>query len=266
MAAESNTQTVSVLVKMLSGNLIPIEIPSDITVKQFYEIVWRAIPERFPLQSLDLLRDDSEDPLPSTPMPLVPVQDEVFFAFIQTSHFVLRLDLIADAFHNQTLYQVFEAFIQESHPDSQESKTNPPSISPLYLPTDQDGNMIYPSYRYNHYRPRFYVKTDEIDGEFVHTFYTDDEIAVFRRGRFGDEWEIEIPPEKQSLYDLTDLFNDLPVSTRTLYLLQQELRSQWNQFLDDSKGLKLDYPINIQEIFEEDLADEGDDSALDDWA
>jgi hypothetical protein len=270
MAAESNTQTVSVLVKMLSGDLIPIEIPSDITVKQFYKIVWRAIPERCALQSLDLLRDGGDDALPSTPMPLLPEQDEVFFAFIQTSHFILRLELVADAFHNDRLLQVFEVVIHESHPDSQESKTNPPSISPFSLPTDQDGRIVNPSYRYNTYRHLFYAATEQIDDEFVHTFYTDDEIDVFRRGRFGDEWEVEIPAEKQPLYDLTDLLADLPVSTRTLNLLQQHLRSEWDLFDQMSKGhpiqeIQLDED-DLQAVFQEDLADEGDDSALDDWA
>jgi len=277
MAASSNIQTIDVVVKMFSGDLFPIEIPSDITVKQFYEVVWRTLPERFALQSLDLLRDDSENPLPSTLIPLLPQQDEIFFAFIQTSHFTLRLDLIADAFHGDRLFHVFEAFIQESHPDSQESKTNPPSISPVSLPIDQNGNTIhpryrynhyYPSYRFNHYCPRFYTHTEQIDGEFIHTFYSDDEIDVFRRGRFGDEWEVEIPPEKQPLSDFTQILDDLPVSTRTLNLLQEEFRSEWNKFNDISRGFDIvEIPSeDVMAAFDADLADEGDDSVLGDWA
>jgi hypothetical protein len=204
-------------------------------------MVWKIIPDRIPLQSLDLLRDDSEIPLPHTPIPLVPQQDEVFFAFIQTSHFILRLDFVADAFHNETLYHVFEVFIQESHPDSQESKTNPPSIPPFSLPTDQDGQMIHPSHRYNQYRIRFYASTQVIHNDFVYTFYSEDNIVVFRRGRFGDEWEIEIPPQKHTLSHLTVLLTDLPISNRTLHLLQQELHNQWNQFIEDSKQYSSNY-------------------------
>jgi hypothetical protein len=274
---------VNISIKMLSGDLIPLEIPSDITVNQFYRMVWQLIPTQIPLQSLDLFRHDSEQPLPHTPMPLLPEEDEGFYAFIQSSHFTLRLELVADAFDQQTQYQVFDVEIHESHPDQDESKSNPPSISPFYLPNTQDGNIVKPSYRYDTYRVTFFSQTHldskgKVSLESTHTFHSKENIQILRRGRYGDEWEILIPEDKQPLYQLTDILHSLPLSERTLHKLSEALQSEWDQFFSISLGCRIEeipldpailqatFDDGVLAAFEFDLIDQADDEILGEWA
>lgn len=287
MSAQSQ---VNISIKMLNGGLIPLGIPSDITVKQFYQMVWQLIPTQIPLQSLDLFRHDSEQPLPQTPVPLLPEQDETFYAFIQTSHFTLRLELVADAFDEQTQYQVFDVEIYESYHDTEESKNNPPSIAPFYLPRTQDGNIVCPSHRYEAYRLTFFAQTHldskgKVSQESTHTFYSKEDIQILRTGRFGDEWTIHIPEDKLPLTHLTDILQSLlvpppiqcrglravqPVSERTHRMLSEALQSEWEQFFSMSLGNQIqEIPLDddlLRAAFEFDQIDQGDDENLGEWA
>jgi hypothetical protein len=268
MSAQSQ---INISIKMLNGNLIPLGIPSDITVKQFYRMVWQLIPTQIPLQSLDLFRSDSEQPLPHTPMALLPEEDEIFCAFIQPSHFTLRLELVADAFDLQSNYQVFEVVIHESHHDTEESKSNPPSIVHFNLPYTQDGNLVKASYRYDTYRVTFFAQTHldskgKVSRESTHTFYSEENIQILRYGRYGDEWEIHIPEDKQSLYQLTDILHSLSLSERTLHKLSEVLQSEWDEFFTISLGCQIEeIPLDdavLQAAFELDQNDQADDEIL----
>ena len=271
---------INISIKMLNGDLIPLGIPSDITVKQFYRMVWQLIPTQIPLQSLDLFRSDSEQPLPHTPMALLPEEEEIFCAFIQPSHFTLRLELVADAFDQQSHYQAFEVVIHESHSDAEESKSNPPSIVNFNLPHTQDGNLVKASYRYDTYRITFFAQTHldskgKVSRESTHTFYSSENIQILRRGRYGDEWEIHIPEDKQSLYQLTDVLHSLPLSERTLRKLSEALQSEWDEFFTISLGSQIEeIPLDaevLQAAFDDGVVaafelDQGDDEILGEWA
>jgi hypothetical protein len=274
---------INISIKMLNGDLIPLGIPSDITVKQFYRMVWQLIPTQIPLQSLDLFRSDSEQPLPHTPMALLPEEEEIFCAFIQPSHFTLRLELVADAFDQENHYQAFEVVIHESHSDTEESKSNPPSIVNFNLPHTQDGNLVKASYRYDTYRITFFAQTHldskgKVSRESTHTFYSSENIQILRRGRYGDEWEIHIPEDKQSLYQLTDVLHSLPLSERTLRKLSEALQSEWDEFFTISLGSQIEeipldpavlqaaFDDGVLAAFELDQIDQGDDEILGEWA
>jgi hypothetical protein len=232
--------------------MFALEVSSNISVKDFYEMVWRVIPHKIALQSLDILREDSEQPLPITTFRLVPEQDEIFSVFIQTVHYTLQLDMRADAFHNDILYQAFDIVVQESHTETEETKHNPPSIPPSNLPIDQDGNRIAPSYRYNYYSIRFFVKMDEDEnGNVTHQFYSATNIEVLNRGRFGDEWTIDMPDDKQSLYQLTDILHDgWGFSDRTLHKLSELLQLKWNEFLHISRGGDIEEVENLHAVYD----------------
>ncbi|MGA0164218.1 MAG: hypothetical protein ACO3LE_08270 [Bdellovibrionota bacterium] len=274
---------INISIKMLNGDLIPLGIPSDITVKQFYRMVWQLIPTQIPLQSLDLFRSDSEQPLPHTPMALLPEEDEIFCAFIQPSHFTLRLELVADAFDQENHYQAFEVVIHESHSEAEESKSNPPSIVNFNLPHTQDGNLVKASYRYDTYRITFFAQTHldskgKVSRESTHTFYSEENIQILRRGRYGDEWEIHIPEDKQSLYQLMDVLHSLPLSERTLRKLSEALQSEWDEFFTISLGSQIEeipldpavlqaaFDDGVLAAFELDQIDQGDDEILGEWA
>ncbi len=285
----SQTQ-INVAIKMLNGDLISLEIPSDVTVAQFYQMVWKIIPIQIPLQSLDLFRSDSEQPLPHTPMALLPEQDEVFCAFIQSSHFTLRLELIAYAelelvgdADQDNYYKVFEVVIHESHPDAEESKSNPPSIVHFNLPHTQDGNRVKPSYRYDTHRVIFFAQTHldskgKVSLESTHTFYSKENIQILSLGQRDDDWLIHIPEDKQPLYQLTDVLHSLPLSERTLRKLSEALQSEWDDFFSMSLGCKIEeipldpavlqaaFDDGVLAAFELDQIDQGDDEILGEWA
>lgn len=279
MAAQTQ---INISIKMLNGDLIPLEIPSDVTVKQFYQMVWKIIPIQIPLQSLDLFRSDSDQPLPHTPMALLPEQDEIFCAFIQSSHFTLRLELVAYAelelvgyAAQNNHYKAFEVVIHESHPDVEESKSNPPSIVYFNLPHTQDGNLVKPSYRYDTHRVIFFAQTHldskgKVSLESTHTFYSKENIQILSLGQRDDDWLIRIPEDKQPLYQLTDILHSLPLTERTLHKLSEALQSEWDLFFQ--KSLRLDIeeiPLDnelLQYVFELDQIDQGDDDLLGEWA
>ncbi len=223
--------TVTIFFKILSGDTFSLDVSPDITFVQFYDIVWRALPIQIPLQSLDIFRTESvEEPLPRNDVPVVPQKDEMFLVFIQTSHFTLQLVFVAEAFHNNIHYNVFDIVIHEN--ETLEEDRHSFDI-PFFVPLTQDGNYVK-SYRYNRFSIKIFAKV----GSDEEKFYDEQGINVLYTNRFEDEWLIDIPEEKQPLNYLNDILANLPLSTRTLSKMCEALKteiSEWQRL--ESGGL-----------------------------
>ena len=221
--------TVSVSIKILSGDMIDLDISKDVTLSQFYNIVWMALPIQIPLQSLDLFRQDYEEPLPQNDMSLTPQSGEIFLAFVQKTHFTLSLDIVADAFCNYIYYNVFNIIIHENEILCEESKDysfdapNAPN-APNYLPLTQDGNCVK-STPYNRYCIKIFTRLDQEE----HQVYDEYGITLLNISRSGD-WTIDVPEDKQPCTSLIDIFRDLPISTRTIDKMCDLLQTEIDEF------------------------------------
>lgn len=214
--------TVTVFFKILSGDTFSLDVSLDVTFEQFYNIVWRALPTQIPLQSLDLFRQDSEDPLPRNTISVVPQKDEIFLVFIQTSHFVLQLDLVAEAFYNNILYNVFDIIIHENETLEEDRNS---FDAPFFVPLTQDGNCVQ-SYRYNRFSIKIFAKL----GSEEQQFYDEQGITVLDTNRFEDEWLVDIPDDKQPLNCIDDILANLPLSTRTLRKMCETLHTEMSEW------------------------------------
>jgi hypothetical protein len=268
MAAQNK---IMVSVKMLSGDLFSIECPLDITVKQFYQAVWQTIPQKIALQCLDLFRQDQDAPLHPDDSPLHPIEDELFSLFIQTSHYTIQLELVADAYDGSSHYEVFDIAIHEGHHDMEESKNNPPSICHFPLPTDQTGQRVQSNHRYTDTHRTLYVKREE---NAPVAFYCDPRIRnICRHGRIGDEWTIEVPEDVLPLPNLPSLLNNLSISPHPLHILQLSLQQEWDQYGKMAQGGWSDEPIQVeptqyQDYYRQDdeQQDDYEDDEQDNWA
>jgi hypothetical protein len=235
MAAESNMKIVNVSIKMLSGELITLEVPSFIIHKDFYRMVWMMIPEKSSLDSLDLLREGSDEPLSFSAEFLEPQPNEIFFAFIQTSYFTLYLKKISRAFlrndhfiPGSSHYDVYEIVIHENY-----SSISPNSyflpIPDENIPLDQDGNKIQINSLYNTHQIPFFVKYHSDAEDYITNMspllYDDLEVQV--NVIDDNDWNIDIPDNKRSLDTITQLLDNFPVNLRTLYKLKRKLLFEW---------------------------------------
>ncbi len=238
----SVSSLVPVSIKKLSGDMISIIISSDITIKQFYEFVWRLIPERIALQCLDLFRIGSEDPLLPTSIPLYPQKDEVFVISIEIHpHLSLRIDFESNAYHQDTLYQSFEVLIYACYPTQLESIETDISQRKMndglyYHPTDQEGRPIPHGARHKAKLYRFFARDEMIDNKRITTFYSANNIQfiqpIIGGAEYDDQgnWMITVDENTQRLERLGDLFKDLlPASKKEKATLSQAIEDEWSK-------------------------------------
>ncbi len=261
MASESNTKFITVSIKMLSGDLITLDVPSYIIHKDFYQMVWKLIPDKIPVNAFDLLREDSEEPLSVSAEFLEPKDNEIFFVLIQTSCFRIYLRKLACAYlrsdhfvPGSSFYDAYEIVVQEMYYDASSNShslhvsdalpkedLDPHSVRvDEKSPIDQDGNRIlFSPKRPSHCIP-FFVKyhsdaNDHITG-MPPIFYDDLNVEVrqidngFQHMDVGEwwfDWNIDIPDDKTPLSSITDLLDELPIGEHTLKKLKRELLLEW---------------------------------------
>ncbi len=232
--------SIPVSIKTMSGDIIPMMISSDITVKQFYEWVWKRIPERIALQCLDLFRMDSEEPLLPLSTPLYPQRNEVFHVSMEIHpHLSIHLDFKSNAYDQDKLYESFEVLIYICFPTQLESIEENISQRKIndamyYHPTDQDGRPIPHGARHKANLYRFFARDEMIDNTLVTTFYSANNVQfiqpIIGGAEYNDkgDWMITINENTQRLEKLGDIFKDLlPASKKEKAILSQALEDKW---------------------------------------
>lgn len=282
MASESNTKFITVSIKMLSGDLITLEVPSNIIHKDFYQMVWKLIPDKIPLNAFDLLREDSEqsaEPLSVSAEFLEPKDNEIFLVLIQTSCFRIYLRKLACAYlrsdhfvPGSSFYDAYEIVVQEMY--YAVSSDSHSLLVPDSLPSDekstidQDGNCIsFSPKRQGHCIP-FFVKyhsdaNDNITG-MPPIFYDDLNVEV-QQIDYGREhpdvelgwfdWNIDIPDNKKPLSSITDLLDELQVGEHTLKKLKRELLLEWYDEFDHLVARERDAALREMRGHEDDEDD-----------
>jgi hypothetical protein len=276
MASESNTKFITVSIKMLSGDLIALEVPSCIIHKDFYQMVWKLIPEKIPLNTFDLLREDSQEPLSISAEFLEPKDDEIFFVLIQTSYFRIYLRKLACAYlrsdhfvPGSSFYDAYEIVVQEMYSDLLSDSHSLP-VCDEKSPIDQDGNRILFEPKQKPYCIPFFVKYHSDVEDYITgmppIFYDDLNIEVrlidnnfdhLEIGEWRSDWNIDIPDDKKPLSSITDLLDELQVSKNTLKKLKRELLLEWYDEFDWLVSSHREVKLREMRGYEEDEDDIG---------
>jgi hypothetical protein len=229
------SSSVLISIKMMSGDIISITISTDITIKQFYEFIWRIIPERIDLQCLNLFRMDSEESLLPTSTLLYPQKDEIFYIYIEIHpHLSLRVDFESNGYYHDICYQSYEVLIYACYPTQLESIETDISKRAMYdgmyyHPLDRNGCPIPHGPRYKAHLIRFFVRDIEINNKRITSFYSNEGIHFIGQMYENDyeNWFITVDDNKQSLKRLGDLFNDMPISQKEKAILAQAIEDEW---------------------------------------
>jgi hypothetical protein len=233
---------ISVNIKMMSGQIIPIRISSDIAISQFYERVWKIIPDRIAFQCLDLFREDSDDLLLPTLTPLHPQKNEVFLVFIQVHpHLSLCVNFEANSYCQDRFYKSYEVLVYACIPEQLTSieidKSHRKMYDGMYYhPTDQEGRPIPHGPRYKMDLFRFFTHHQLIGNKIATTFYSQNGIEFIVQkdeDEDGELWSITMQENIEPLKRLGDLFNCLPISDKEKSILGQALEEKWSQIISE---------------------------------
>jgi len=195
-------QSVSISIKLMSGDLIALEIDSGITCSEFHQIAVTFLDVTFldkqkPLGSdcmsfmpVTLIRmakaDDDVDgsEIKYNDELLTPVPEEIFFAFIDNISYSVNYHLTSTEvvdLNNDYRYDMYQVTLyQHNQCDGQKETTF--TTQAIYLAE----NPL-----------RFFLESDKIPAQCY--------------GRYQDEWKIFIPQEMSAFQSLADLVDHSPL-------------------------------------------------------
>jgi hypothetical protein len=231
----------TVFVKLLSGEMITLDVRPDITRKQFYARVWIELPEEVsPSQEymMTLLRsseqkeeqeEQEEQELLDDEEALHPCPDEIFFALMDTSEYDIAMSM-----------RVFDAY----------DMTRP--MNYLFQAREMKVRRRNKYEADISHREFFYYNEDD------HTLFLEDGIQVEWVGRYEDELSIRIPDSAVPYHSIHHLVahmvQRIPDTTKRV---QSHLASSFLQEWSETTQGQLD----DNEYNEQDLVAFDDDGA-----
>ena len=165
------------------------ELPETITVfikLLSGELQWLLRPRQIDQLSISRLVDDEFVPLHLTSnQPLLPQPEEIFTVLINTSTYTVKIKLASTEVweDNHTRYELYDFTLTE-HDGYYRSTTQGIYVLPMNADTTPENIS-------------FFLECDEIPAQ--------------RLGRFGDEWDIEIPHDMVPLRGIRQLIEHSPL-------------------------------------------------------
>lgn len=188
MAAESS-ETITVFIKLLSGELQSLEVEPDITQDIFFNHVFRHVhPRKIEQLSISRLVDDEFVSIHLTSnQPLLPQHEEIFTVFINSFTYTVKINLASTEVwdDNRARYELFDFTLKEFD-EVHDYRTVTQGI--YILPVDADTTP-----------------------ENITFFLESEQIPAHRFGRFGDEWDIDIPHDMVPLKGIRQLIEQSPL-------------------------------------------------------
>jgi hypothetical protein len=188
MAAESS-ETITVFIKLLSGELQPLEVEPDITQCIFFNQVFHHLhPRKMEQLSISRLVDDEFVSIHLTShQPLLPQPEEIFTVFINSFTYTVKINLASTEVwdDNRARYELFD-FILKEFDDCYDYRTVTQGI--YILPVDADSTP-----------------------ENITFFLESEQIPAHRFGRLGDEWDIDIPHDMIPFQGIRQLIEQSPL-------------------------------------------------------
>jgi len=208
---------IKVNIKFLSGEVLPLEIDSQISHSDFISSVFASLVSldniRF-LSQLSISRFVENEFVSIEPLSklLLPQPDETFYIYIDPSAYSVRISLSSTEVwdDNRTRYDLFTCHLQEY---------NGSTFNII-------SQGIY----------AFTNTTSDTTSENILFFLENDKIPAVLFGRFRDEWEIHIPEDMKPLRGIQELVNYSPIGKglsdaakeRIIYMLSEK----FSQYLD----------------------------------
>lgn len=214
---------IKVNIKFLSGEVLPLEIDSQISHSDFISSVFASLVSldirfhniRFlSFSQLSISRFVENEFVSIEPLSklLLPQPDETFYIYIDPSSYSVRISLSSTEVwdDNRTRYDLFTFHLQEY---------NGSTFNII-------SQGIY----------AFTNTTSDTTSENILFFLENDKIPAELFGRFGDEWEIHIPEDMKPLRGIQELVNYSPIGKglseagkeRIIYMLSEK----FNKYLD----------------------------------
>ncbi len=187
MAAESS-ETITIFIKLLSGDLQSIEVEPEITEFMFFNhVYWLLRPRQMDQLSISRLVDDEFVPILYTSnQPLLPQPEEIFTVLINTSTYTVRINLASTEVWegNRARYELYDFTLTEYDGQAYRNITQGIYVLPMNADTTPENIS-------------FFLESDQIPAQ--------------RFGRFGDEWDIEIPHDMIPLRGIHQLVEQSPL-------------------------------------------------------
>jgi hypothetical protein len=188
MAAQ-HPETITVFIKLLSGELQSLEIEPETTQFMFFNhVYWLLRPRQIDQLSISRLVNDEFVPIHLTSnQPLLPQPEEIFTVLINTSTYSVQISLASTEVwdDNRARYELYDFTLTEFN-DNQNYRSTTQGI--YVLPMDPNTTP-----------------------ENISFFLDNDQIPAQRFGRFGDEWDIEIPQDMIPLQGIRQLIEQSPL-------------------------------------------------------
>ena len=199
------SQTVSITIKLLSGEIMSLQVPVPLLTSDLYRHVQQALPQDIRPKHLyqihllsEMSEDSKEEPRMEDPYPLV--QDQTLYVLLDPVEYRLTLDYI------ETVYQT----VPGPHTPSPYEKWR--------LMITRDTVEIF-------YTLTIYVIPG--DNEEPFRLYRQDMVDVLPRNHFREDETFQVPDHVMSL-ELNDLLADLQVHDSLYTVFHNELHSEWN--------------------------------------
>ena len=214
-----------VYIKMLSGDLLSLEVDAQITVSGFYRMVFDEIETIREMWQLMLMRfrDGEFVEMERSDALLMPEEEETFSAFVESVRFTVKIDLAAsevfDSLHENERYDLYDIRVTRYMDSEMKATIQGIYVRPMYAP---DGDVHY------------YLEGDR-------------NIPAQRMGRFGDEWDIEVHEGAQRFDSLEAVVLhmkfDEELSDRAKRQVGIQIREEWmatmsamfNRFQEDDE-------------------------------
>jgi hypothetical protein len=199
--------TVTVSIKLLSGDLLSLAIPDYMTRRAFYGYVYQQLPDDVAPEEdymLSLVRSLSEEELPADNECLGPQEGEMFFAFLDTRTFAVDM--------RGAWWETYDTRVPTPR---------------MFCQWEYTVYKTEHGHKSQYFTERFYYNEDEM------SWLVADRLRSERVGRRGEEEEIHIP-DGEPLYSSMEHIASVMVeripglSRRAMTHIQDNLVWMWN--------------------------------------
>jgi hypothetical protein len=202
-------------IKLLSGDLLSLEVDAQITISGFYRAVFDEMPDVREMWQVMLMRfvEGEFKELEMSDEILQPEEDEVFSAFVESVTYTVDIKLasteVFDSLHENERYELYDVKVTRYMENDSKTVIQGVYARPIYSPEDE---------------MRGYMEGDRM-------------IPAIRLGRFGDEWEIKVNEGARMIQsgsevvDQSNLFEDLSDHGRKR--VKELISQKWREYTRD---------------------------------
>jgi hypothetical protein len=200
-------------IKLLSGDLLSLEVDAQITISGFYRAVFDEMPDVREMWQLMLMRmvEGEFKELEVSDEILQPEEDEVFSAFVESVTYTVDINLasteVFDSLHDGERYELYDIKVTRYMESTMTTTLQGIYVRPMYGPEE---NIHY------------YLEGDR-------------HIPAECMGRFGDEWDIKVHEDATMYHSVGDVVNNMKfgeeLSDRGKGRVREMIQEKWMELV-----------------------------------